>query len=307
MSQETRTGRLTHPASAAPPTLSRDGVAAVPSLLALLAGASGLIELLPHLHQHAIDVTGGGCSLLFEHNPRNGSMQATSGYGLDELRTDPWIPGPDEAALVAQSFTRREATFVADLRRQMPDLADRLGTPAARLLPLARAGERIGLLAVGYHEPPDSATFTADGSTAADAFVTALEISRLRRRDELQRDLRELIDEFSASISATMNLTAGLEIFCLGAKRLFGADRTSVWTRSPRPPPVLQGRPIPATWCGRDRERAGHVRAGGGGTRGARGSHLAGRRSDVYGHGPAAAAACPRHDRVRRCSRGQRR
>ena len=29
---------------------------------ALLAGASGLVELLPQLHQHAIDVTGGGCS-----------------------------------------------------------------------------------------------------------------------------------------------------------------------------------------------------------------------------------------------------
>src|SRR6185436_10985554 len=36
MSQETRTGRLTHPASTAPPALSRDGVAAAPSLLALL-------------------------------------------------------------------------------------------------------------------------------------------------------------------------------------------------------------------------------------------------------------------------------
>ena len=101
----------------------------VPSLLSLFAAGSRAIDLLPHLHQHAIEVTGGGCSLLFEHNPRNGSMQATSGYGLDELRTDPWIPGPDEAALVAQAFTRREATFVADVGRQMPDLAERLGTP----------------------------------------------------------------------------------------------------------------------------------------------------------------------------------
>ena len=102
MSQETRTGRLTHPASTGPAGTTRDGVTATPSLLALLAGASGLVELLPQLHQHAIDVTGGGCSLLFEHNPRNGSLQATSGYGLEELRTDPWIPGPDEAALVAR-------------------------------------------------------------------------------------------------------------------------------------------------------------------------------------------------------------
>src|SRR3989442_796000 len=62
-------------------------------LVALLARTSRLIDLLPHLHQHAIDVTGGDCSLLFEFNPGNGVMQATSGFGLDELRTDPWSPG----------------------------------------------------------------------------------------------------------------------------------------------------------------------------------------------------------------------
>ena len=65
--------------------------------MSLLARTPRLIDLLPHLHQHALDVTGGSCSLLFEHNPRNGVMQATSGFGLDELRTDPWMPGPAKA------------------------------------------------------------------------------------------------------------------------------------------------------------------------------------------------------------------
>ncbi len=123
---------------------------ATPSLLSLLASASSLIDLLPHLHQHALDVTAGCCSLLFEHNPRNGALQATSGYALEELRIDPWLPGPDEAALVAQTFARREATFVTDLDRQMPDLAARLGTPSARLLPLVYGDDRIGLLAIGF-------------------------------------------------------------------------------------------------------------------------------------------------------------
>ena len=157
----------------------------------LLAGGSGLVDLLPQLHQHAIDVTGGACTLLFEHNPRNGSLHATSGYGLDELRTDPWIPGPDEAEVVSQAFSRRAPAFVADVGREMPDLAERLGTPSARLLPLARGGERIGLLVVGFRQRPDSRTMSADASTASDAFLTALELNRLRRRDELQRDLRD--------------------------------------------------------------------------------------------------------------------
>ena len=64
------------------------------SLISLLAGASRLTDLLPYLHQHALDVTGGTCSLLLEFNPRNGVLQATSGFGLDELRTDPWSAGP---------------------------------------------------------------------------------------------------------------------------------------------------------------------------------------------------------------------
>jgi signal transduction histidine kinase len=242
MSRETRTGRLTHPASSTRAGAPGDAVAVAPSLLALLAGGSGLVDLLPHLHKHAIDVTGGTCTLLFEHNPRNGSLHATSGYGLDELRTDPWIPGTAEASIVARTFETREPTFVADVAREMPDLGARLGTPSARLVPLARGDERIGLLAVGYSQPLDSAPMPADASTAADAFLTALELNRLRRRDDLQRDLRDLIDDFSAGISATMNLTAGLEIFCLGAKRLFGADRASVWIHDRRAHHlVLQG------------------------------------------------------------------
>jgi len=49
-------------------------------LASLLAHSTTPNELLPHLHQHALDVTGGSCSLLFQHNPRTGGLQATSGF-----------------------------------------------------------------------------------------------------------------------------------------------------------------------------------------------------------------------------------
>ena len=83
-------------------------------IASLLAHSENANELLPHLHQHALDVTGGICSLLFRHNPRTGDLQATSGFALDSLRTDPWLPGPEEAALVAEAFTRHAPTLVAD-------------------------------------------------------------------------------------------------------------------------------------------------------------------------------------------------
>ena len=228
MPQETRTQRLTRRATGSESTDT------VPRpLISLLAHAARPNDVLPHLHQHALDVTGGHCSLLFQHNPRNGVLQATSGFGLDELRTDPWLPGPDEAALVAKAFERRDATLVTDIGRQTPDLALRLGTRSALLLPLVHRSERLGLVAIGFETAP-AAEITADAQELADAFVTALELFRLRQSDELQRDVRTLLDEFAASLSATLNLAAGLDIFCFGANRLFGADRTSVWIHDRR-------------------------------------------------------------------------
>jgi signal transduction histidine kinase len=202
-------------------------------LASLLAHSTTRNDLLPHLHQQALDLTGGSCSLLFQHNPRTGGLQATSGFGLDALKTDPWLPRPDEAALVAGVFSRRVPTLIADTG-QTPDLASRLMARTALLLPLIRRGERVGLLAVGFDRPPSSADMDGNAIEAADAFITALELFHLRQGEELQRDIRALLEEFTGSLSATLNLAAGLDIFCHGANRLFGADRTSVWIHDRR-------------------------------------------------------------------------
>jgi PAS domain S-box-containing protein len=232
MPKDTRNRRLTRPGTAAASATKATGVAQRP-LASLLAHTTGG-ELLPYLHQQALDVSGGTCSLLFQHNPRVGVLQATSAFALESLETDPWMPAPDEAELVANAFDRRKPLLVADAGRQMPDLASRLNTPSALLLPLSRDGERVGLVAIGVPAaaPPPGAT--QELVEVADAFLTALELFRLRQRDELQRDVRALLDEFSSTLSATLNLTAGLDVFCSGATRLFGADRASVWIHDRR-------------------------------------------------------------------------
>jgi signal transduction histidine kinase len=231
MSRNPHTRRLTRPATggALPASRSGDaGLVAAP-VVTLLARTSRLIDLLPQLHQHALDATGGDCSLLFEVNPGTGMMQATSGFGLDELRTEPWVPVEEEGDLVADAFERQAATLVLDARQQMPDLTARLTTRAVLLLPLARERQRLGLFVVGFQAPPSAAAMSVDLSEIADALVVALELSRLRQNDDLHRDLREVLDEFSAALATTLNLGAGLDVFCQGANRLFGADRTSVW------------------------------------------------------------------------------
>jgi PAS domain S-box-containing protein len=213
-------------------TRTAEGDTGSTPIVSLLAHAARLTDLLPSLHQHALDATGGSCSLLFEMNPRNGILHATSAFGLEALRADPWTPAPGESTLVAQAFSRNTSLLVVDADRQMPDLAERIGRDALLLVPLVRGADRIGLLVVGYTTPPH--TGAQDARPVADAFLTAIELSRQRQRAELQRDLRELLDEFWESLSSTLTLSAGLDIFCFGANRLFGADRTSVWIHDRR-------------------------------------------------------------------------
>jgi two-component system NtrC family sensor kinase len=189
-------------------------------------------ELLPQLHQYAVERVGGRGAILFRHNPRNGVLQATSGFNLDVLRTEPWQPVGEEAVIVQQTFMQRVPVVVAEADRRMPDLAGRLGTKSALLFPLSRGLERVGMLAVGLTRPtparPDEII------EIGDVFTTALEMFHLRQSQELQQDVRALLDDFSSGLSATLNLTSGLDALCHGANVLFGADRTSVWVHDRR-------------------------------------------------------------------------
>lgn len=210
-------------------------------LLAALADRDRAADLLPHLHQFAVEASGGDCSLLFRFNPRKGSFHATSGFGLETLRTDPWAPEEHEAAVVAGAFERSAPTLTYEADQHLPDLAGRMGCGTVLLIPLTSAEDRIGMLAVGYASPP--ATEPGDEAVAAgNAFLAAIELLHLRQNEQMQRDVRALLDEFTGSLTSTLNLTAGLDALCHGASTLFGADRASVWIHDRRNRSlVLQG------------------------------------------------------------------
>src|SRR5262245_13988943 len=192
--------------------------AAPGSPLSMLAAAGRPGDLLPHLHQHAIDRVGGRSAILFRQNPRNGALQATSGFNLETLRADPWLPAGEEAMLLKSAFAQRAPIVVADAGRRMPDLAGRLGMPGATLLPRGRGRERVGLLAVGVPRPP--AAEPQELAEIGDLFLVALELLHLRQSDALQRDVRALLEEFASSLSAARNLTACLDALCHGANVL---------------------------------------------------------------------------------------
>jgi signal transduction histidine kinase len=203
------------------------------SLLSRLAHTPRLTELLPPLHEYALQSTGGSCSVLFELNPRDSAWYATSGFGLDELGSDPWTPDDPQRHLLDDMFRRHASTLVTDHGREMPDLVLRLGAPATLLIPLALGERRLGLLVIGFGSVPAGSEWKS-AAEIGDAFTSVLEFARLRQKEELESDLQALLDRFGESLSTTLSLTSGLEVFCHGARQLFAADRAAAWMHDRR-------------------------------------------------------------------------
>jgi two-component system, NtrC family, sensor kinase len=217
-----------------PPNAAGDDTRS-PSLISLLAHGTRSIQILPHLHEHAVKATGGACSLLFEYNPRDGALQATSGFGLEALPTERWLPGTTTAPLLSAAFRGLEPMLVGNLSHHAPDVATRLGTASALLVPLVRRTEWVGLLAIGFREAPASVAPVRERAIEiGDAFLTALELFRFRENEQVQRDVMELVQDFSQALAATLSLTDALDLFCTRTKVLFGADRASVWLHDRR-------------------------------------------------------------------------
>ena len=195
------------------------------ALVSLITRAARATDLLPTLHARALQATGGSCSILFVADGPGGRLQATSAHGLETMPIGPWTPGAAEQRLFERIFAERTPALVD--ATETPDLSSRLGHPASlAVAPIVEQGSGAGFLAVGL--PTAIADIQTLGEVA-DAFAAAMELFRLREREALQHDLRELLDEFAATVSATLDVTAGLNIVCRRANRLFGADRTGVW------------------------------------------------------------------------------
>ena len=210
------------------PTSSAACVAAH-SLLTLLAEGGSRHATLSRLHQQALQVTGGTSSILFEPHPASGLLQATSGSGIEELPTEAWRPRGDEAALIGESFGSRRAVAVTGLALKMPLLRKRLGADRAVLLPLLTDTQRVGLLVIGMPAGAPHDVADLERSELPAAFLLALELARLRQREEFEHDVRALLDAFSVRLWSSLDLPGALEPLCAAATNLFAADRTTVW------------------------------------------------------------------------------
>jgi hypothetical protein len=210
------------------PTSSAAG-AAVQSLLALLADGGTRHAALSVLHQRALQASGGRASLLFELHPTTGHLLATSGAGVEVLPADGWIAEGDESRTVARVFADRVPVSIADIDEHLPSLHALLRARHAILLPLVTDARRFGILAIAIESDAHVDLNPLRDSDVPAALLLALELWRLRQREEFEHEIRELLDAFALQLSATLDLSRALEPLCVGAARLFAADRTTVW------------------------------------------------------------------------------
>jgi PAS domain S-box-containing protein len=215
---------------AAPAPMNRSIV----DLTRLLVRSDRLAELLPQLHQKAVEVVDGLRSVLLQLHPHDGRLHPTSAFGFDWLSTDEWLTAPHEMARVDALFRGERPAVITDLRGVVPSIAEKLDAESAVIVPLLHVHHRVGLLVIARGAgalPPDACDAVA---SVADLFLIALERAHMTRDADLQRDLGALLRGFSRSVSSALTLSAGLEAFCGDANRLFGADRTSVWIHDRR-------------------------------------------------------------------------
>ena len=307
--QNPATRRDRRPAAAPTPT----GAAAATARRRCSRTTTRLIDVLPHLHQHALDVD--GRRLLAALRAQSAQRRPAGDVGLRPRRAaDRSVAaGPDGGARSSPRRSTRHAPTLVDRRRRgrCPISPSRLGTPrGAAACRSSAARERVGLLAIGFDAPPRTAGADVARRESADAFVAALELFRLRQDEELQRDVRALLDEFSRQpvgdaepggrprhlLPRREPAVRRRSHVGLDPRPARAAPRAAGLVRSRRTSRAARGRApttlsAPAAVAMRQRARR---------------DRLASADDSRHGHGDRAAARLPpraRHDRVRRRAR----
>jgi signal transduction histidine kinase len=203
------------------------------TLVEALAATDQLGELLPVLHYRALAAVRGHSSILFQFDRAREWLRATSAFGVDQLPLDPW-PG---SALPKSLFDEGKPIFVQELSRAARELGHELGhdlrASEAVLVPLKHLRDPVGVLAVGCEESV-SETQLSEIASVGHALMLAIDRARAARDVDLQVGLRNLLQDFSRTVSSSLILAPALETLCAGANRLFSADRTSVWLHDRR-------------------------------------------------------------------------
>ncbi len=212
--------------------VSANGRAAV--VAPAIARRDRLSDLLPDLHHHAVRVCHGVCSILLRSGPEADRLVATSGFGLDHLDSEPWLTSPAGRAAVARAWETADSVVLEELSHAVPDLAERLGTSGAVLVPLVARERRLGLLVVGVDDLARVHGARGEVRAVGDLVALVLERARLLRDRDFHYELGGIFGDLSRAMYSSLTLPARLEGFCIRAARLLEASRVSVWLHDRR-------------------------------------------------------------------------
>jgi C4-dicarboxylate-specific signal transduction histidine kinase len=161
-------------------------------------------------------------------------LVATSGFGLDALDPGPWLTSPTGLAAVSRAWDTADVVVVDNLTYAAPDLAERLGTKGAVIVPLLARERRLGLLVVGVDDPATVREVGGEIGAVGDLVALVLERERLLRDTEFHRELSGLFGDLARAMYSSLTLPGRLEGFCVRAARLLEASRVSVWLHDRR-------------------------------------------------------------------------
>ena len=209
-------------------------------LVRLLKSVTRMADLLPRLHEALLDATGGVASVLLLLDTRSRELRPLSGYRVASLPLDPWLHAADEQVALRDALATGLPVLLPMTAGAPSSLAEVLGAPNAGVITVPVTGSDPGVLVLGLTSRPAPAALIDAAAPVVDAFALALERGRLEREVALQRELRDLLQEFARSATARLDIAAGLSVICHGAARLFAADRATLWLHERRARELVQ-------------------------------------------------------------------
>ena len=196
--------------------------------MSLLAGTRELADIVARVHAWAAEVAGARRSVLLEFEAGTRRLRATSATGFQDLPGGAWLAEPADAALVGAVFDSGRPAAFWPLHEASVELARRLETAAAIVVPVAAGGEPIGLLALGCERLLPAPAWSDAVMECAGAFGLAISRARTERDGALQRDLESLVVALGGEAAPGVPVER-LNDFCQAVAGLFAADTVRLW------------------------------------------------------------------------------
>jgi PAS domain S-box-containing protein len=176
------------------------------------------------LLRHAGTLVGASTAVLFERDAR-GILRASAAEGAHAADLSSW---PADAARELPPPAGLRAPRVVEVPAHHP-LARALAAPHLVAVPIGgEHGSSQSMLVLGAAQAP-AASRLEQLAEVGDALALVLELRRLQRAADLQRQSRRLLQSFTSAVSGTPRLEPSLETLCRDAKAEFGAGRVSAW------------------------------------------------------------------------------